>query len=85
MTKLQRHAYRRDAYFNSYFVLLKTHSKCPTWQQRSGLVQWKMADSLGLPLASLVAGQRGWGSLQGQRPAPSDQLQEQEPGRRLEW
>lgn len=48
-------------------------------------MQWQMADSLGLPLASLLAGQQGWGSLQGQRPAPSDQLQEQEPGRRLEW
>ncbi len=47
-------------------------------------MQWQMGDSQGLPVAFLLAGQQGWGGLQGLRPGLSEQLQELKLVQRLE-
>lgn len=72
---------KKDTLNSNKCLAMSEHWCPPTWKQRSELVQWQMVDSQGLPLASLLAGQQGWGGLTGQTPGL---LQELKLGQRLE-
>lgn len=60
---------------------VQNHVYTPTWKLRRGQEQQQMVDSQALPLVSLLAVQREWGSQQWLR--PSEQLQELKLGQRL--